>query len=168
MNDMKRLATLLIGLFLLGTPLMAQYNVAVGVRAGGTSGITIKKNYTHSAIEGIIGFWRHGVSITGLYERHPGVTGVNGLHWIYGAGGHVRFYNPEFSKKNRGPWYYGYPNEVDPGALGLGVDGIFGVEYKFPAIPFAMSLDVKPFIEFTSDGYAWFAIDPGLGLKLAF
>lgn len=165
---MKRVAVLLIGLFFLSTPLLAQYNVAIGVRAGGTSGFTIKRNYTNSALEGIVGFWYHGLSLTGLYERHPGIHEVNGLHWLYGVGGHVRFYNPNFPRHRHGPWYYGYPVEVEEGALGLGVDGLFGVEYKFPVIPFAMSLDVKPFIEFTSDGFVWFAVDPGLGLKLAF
>ncbi len=33
----------------------AQYDFAAGLRSGGTSGITLKKKYANSAVEGIVG-----------------------------------------------------------------------------------------------------------------
>lgn len=147
-------------------PIMAQYDFAIGVRSGGTSGLTIKKNASDYALEGIIGFWNDGLSLTGLYERHPSIGEVPGLHWIYGAGGHVTFYNNGF-RGNYPPSWYGYDREIDDGELGLGIDGIFGIEYKIPPLPIAISLDVKPFVEFTTNRTVWIAVDPGLGLKIA-
>ena len=54
------------------------------------------------------------------------------------------------------------------GGVGLGVDGIVGLEYKIPKAPIALSLDVKPFVEFVSRGYIYSSLDPGLGIKITF
>lgn len=62
----------MLSLLLWGTYLKAQdYNTAVGLRGVETSGLTIKK-YTGpaSAPEGVLGFWRHGISGTLLFERY--------------------------------------------------------------------------------------------------
>ena len=53
-------------------------------------------------------------------------------------------------------------------AYALGLDGIVGLEYKIPEIPFAISLDMKPLIEIDGNGYFYFAFDPGFGLKFTF
>ncbi|CAN0013796.1 unnamed protein product, partial [Chrysoparadoxa australica] len=110
-----------------------------------------------------IGFWHHGLSATVLYERHVNAFGVNGFKWYYGGGGHASIHNNQYYGT-----YFGRSPYYDDGALGLGVDGILGLEYKIPAIPFALSLDIKPFVEVNTAGGVGFAFDSGLGIKVCF
>jgi len=42
------------------------------------------------------------------------------------------------------------------------------MEYKIPSIPFALSLDVKPYVEVITNGRVWTSLDPGLGIKVTF
>lgn len=147
---------------------MAQsnYKTAIGVRAGGTSGLTVK-HFTSSstALEGIVGIWPYGFSLTGLYEKHAN-AGVSGLNWYYGGGAHIAAHNGYYHYRPH-PVYY-ERRYYRSGDVGLGVDGIVGLEYKIPPIPIAISLDLKPFIEVTTRGNAFFSLDPGLGIKVAF
>src|SRR5205809_419262 len=70
------------------------YNTALGIRVGGTSGVSIKHFYTRSAaFEGLIGTFGNGFSLTGLLERHANAFDAKGLNWYWGAGAHVAFYN---------------------------------------------------------------------------
>lgn len=140
-----------------------KYNTAVGVRGIGTSGITIKHFTGGSrAWEGIIGLWPNTFSATFLIERYVNAFDEPGLNWYYGMGGHIATWS--------GWEYYdgvrGYRRQ--DGDLGLGVDGIFGLEYKIREVPIAISLDVKPFLEVTTTGSVYLAMDPGLGVKLTF
>lgn len=141
------------------------YRTAIGLRGGTTSGITIKHFMSsNSAYEGILGFWGNGLSGTFLYERHVNAFDVSGMNWYYGGGGHVAL-------STRDVIVYNYPERryyTEEGVLGLGVDGILGLEYKIPPIPFAISFDVKPFVEVTTAGQVGVALDPGLGIKVAF
>ncbi len=142
----------------------AQYNTAIGLRAGFTSGLTVKHFFGggNKAVEGIIGLWPYSTSITGLYEVHKG-AGTAGLNFYYGVGAHVAFRTSRiYYSRYYDRYYRYYYNNA------LGIDGILGIEYKVPEIPFALSLDLKPFIEFHNDGYVYSALDPGLGLKIAF
>lgn len=154
----------LVALLLIGTKSIAQdYKTAIGLRAGETSGLTIKHFIGgSSALEGIIGLWSHGLSLTLLYEKHQGVGG-KGLNLYYGAGGHVAFETGYYS------WYY-HKNkryyDHRHGHVGLGIDGVLGLEYKFPPVPIAISLDIKPFLEISSGGGIWTSLDPGLGIKV--
>lgn len=140
-----------------------RYNTAVGVRGLGTSGLTIKY-FTHSnkAIEGIVGFYPDAFSVTALLETYVNAFDEPGLNWYYGFGGHLATATSwEYSEN-----YRGY-RRTD-GDFGIGVDGIFGIEYKINEVPIAISMDVKPFLEVTTSGNAYLAIDPGLGIKVAF
>lgn len=140
------------------------YHTAVGLRVGGTSGLTIKQFLGQSAaLEGILGLWNHGLSATLLYERYA-PTGAPGLNWYYGAGGHVAF-DTGHTVHFRGHHYY---NKYRHDELGLGIDGILGIEYKIPPVPFAVSVDMKPFMEFTTSGDVWLSLDPSIGIKLTF
>lgn len=141
------------------------YRTAIGLRAGGTSGLTIKHFFgeNNAAVEGIIGVWPNALSLTALYEKHVS-TGAEGLNWYYGGGGHVVFESGRYYNRD----YYYYRNSYRNGGVGLGVDGIIGIEYKINPIPFAISLDLKPLIEVNTEGGTFFAVDPGLGLKLTF
>ncbi|RED91908.1 hypothetical protein [Marinoscillum furvescens] len=139
------------------------YHTAVGVRGLGTSGLTIK-HFTGSnkAIEGIIGLWPDAFSATLLFEKYVNAFDEPGLNWYYGVGGHIA---------TQSDWVY-YDGvrryERDDDDFGIGVDGIFGIEYKIHEAPIAVSLDVKPFLEVTTNGAAYLAIDPGLGVKFTF
>lgn len=142
------------------------YKTAVGLRAGETSGLTIK-HFTgeSSALEFIIGVWPYGFSGTALFEKHTN-AGVEGLNWYYGGGTHAAVQSGRiyYAYSDRRYDYY-YRTGSD---LGLGVDGIVGVEYKIKPIPFAVSLDLKPFVEVNTVGAAFIGLDPGLGVKVAF
>ncbi len=140
------------------------YKNAFGLRAGGTSGLTIK-HFTNSntALEGIVGFWPYTINITGLYEKYAH-AGASGLSWYYGGGGHISFISATYYDRD----YYYYRNYYRERGLGMGIDGIVGIEYKIRPIPFAISIDLKPMIEVYSFGGSFFAIDPGLGIKLTF
>lgn len=141
------------------------YKIAVGLRAGETSGLTIKQRVGHSsALEGIIGVWYQGLSVTVVYEKYTPAFDAEGLNWYYGGGGHAAFDMNYTFHNHWGDRYYHY----HAGGVGLGVDGILGLEYKIPPVPIAISLDVKPFLEVNTLGGVWLSLDPGLGIKITF
>jgi hypothetical protein len=70
-----------------------------------------------------------GATVTALYERHVGVIDVPGLSWYYGPGFHV-----------------GLDGSEDNAYINLGFDGVIGLEYSVPEIPFAFSIDYMPSI----------------------
>jgi hypothetical protein len=185
LNKIPALIAFAAGLFLLaGNSVFAQlaqpparlsaidnnggYRTAIGIRAGETSGLTFKRFVSpNMAVEGIIGFFPNAIGITGLYEGYV-ATDVEGLNWYYGGGAHVTagtgatnrtYYSPRTGRYE----VYRYRDY----GVGLGIDGIAGIEYKIPRAPFAFSLDVKPYIEVNS-GDVYLALDPGLGIKVAF
>lgn len=137
------------------------YNTAIGLRAGGTSGLTIKRFVGNNAIEGIIGFAPNAFSITGLYEIHAAAFNEPGFKWYYGGGAHVAFTGNNYYWRDNSRYYRNT-------GVGLGIDGIIGLEYKINPIPIAISLDLKPFVEMNTNGGIYSFIDPGLGIKVAF
>ena len=152
---------------LIAPELRAQYNSAIGIRIGGTSGVAGKYFYKPTkAVEGIIGTFGNGFSLTGLIEKYSPVYNANGLSVYYGGGAHLAFYNG----RDRYHSYFG--REVDyrgNNGVGFGINGIIGLEYRFPEdIPIAISLDLKPFIEMGSGGFVSFAPDPSIGVKFVF
>jgi hypothetical protein len=164
---MKTRAILVGIIWSIGNQLMGQalntggYSLAIGVRAGETSGIDLKYNNKSSAsIEVILGLWNDAASFTCMYEKNAEFSNTAGLRWYYGVGGHTAFATETYFVDTR---RYIAGNDV-----GLGVDGIFGLEYKIPPVPFVLSLDLKPFIEFKTNGTAFLAFDPSIGLKFAF
>jgi hypothetical protein len=139
----------------------SNYKAAIGLRAGETSGITFKLHTSQSSgVEFIAGVWSNWFSLTGLYEKNAPAFDVNGMEWYYGGGGHVAFASDNYYHEG-----HSYSRSE---AYALGLDGIVGLEYKIPEIPFAISLDMKPLIEIDGNGYFYFAFDPGFGLKFTF
>lgn len=144
------------------------FKTAIGLRAGGTSGLTIKQFFeTKKAIEGIFGVYPRGFSFTGLYEIYT-PAGVNGLNFYYGAGAHAgmlgskAYYMNGMMRMHNDVYYYSDNN------WSMGLDGILGIEYKIIPIPFALSLDMKPYIELNTAGRVFISLDPGIGIKVAF
>jgi hypothetical protein len=142
----------------------AQYTTAVGIRVGGTSGVTIKHAYRPTMMfEGIVGGFGNGFSLTGLIEKNTRAFNEPGFNWYYGGGAHVSVYNGRRDRFGR-EVYYGDGNDV-----GFGINGIIGLEYRMPDdVPIAFSFDFKPFVEITTGGDAGFALDPAIGIKFIF
>ncbi len=149
-----------------GPAAMSKTYMAAGLRFGVTSGATVKGFIGNGqAIEGILGVWRHGITTTALYEKYIPLVERPGFHWFYGVGGHLAFEtsNPVFERSNPvfGRPYYGR-------SVGLGVDGIIGIEYKPRTLPIAFSMDAKPFMEINTSGGFWGSLDPAVGVKVIF
>ena len=159
-------AAFLTGTFLLlFSTVKAQYTQAIGGRFGETSGLTYKRFTDHTtAFEGIAGVWQRGLSFTVLYEKYFPAFGAANLNWYGGGGIHTAFQTGTTVLYPFGQRRY-YYNE---GGLGLGIDGVFGLEYTIPWAPVAISFDFKPFIEFNTSGGAWLSLDPGFQLKAVF
>lgn len=140
------------------------YNTAFGVRGMGTSGLTVK-HFTGAsrAWEGIVGLGPDAFSLTLLVEYYTSAFDEPGLRWYYGIGGHIATQTQWVNHRNDLRGYQREPND-----FGVGIDGIFGIEYKISEVPIAISLDVKPFLEVTTAGNAYLALDPGLGVKFTF
>lgn len=148
---MKKQIILVFGMLVLAcSSVFAQdYKAAVGVRLGeGMTGLDVKYNMNASnSIEGIVDFV-NGINVVGLYEFNNKLSQSFNFYYGFGA--------------NLGVW-----NGSDNNVLTLGVDGVVGIEYIFPSIPFAISLDYKPFLNIL--GVTGFhGTDFGLGLKFTF
>lgn len=139
----------------------AQYTTAFGVRVGGTTGLTIKHVFkTNTAIEGIVGTFGNGFSVTGLIEKQKSLN-ASGLFFLYGGGIHVAFYDGS-SYENIGR---DVRTSYDKG-VGFGIDGILGLEYRLPnVIPIVFAIDSKPFVEIGQGNSVGFALDPSISVK---
>jgi hypothetical protein len=141
--------------------LTPDYLAAIGIRSGETSGITFKYNTgSASSIEFLAGIWSDWLNLTALFEKNTAAFNVSGLRWYYGAGGHISFATGKYYNEGR---FYRRGDDY-----ALGVDGIVGIEYKIPPIPFCLSLDIKPLMEFYKNGDLYMGIDPGIGVKFTF
>jgi hypothetical protein len=133
---MRRVVATFIGVIIISASLNAQdYKTGIGIRAGTSSGLTIKHfTGSNAAFEGLLTTRWDGFSVTGLYEIHNQAFDVKRLSWYYGGGAHIGFYNGD---------------NVYWGAHGtsymiLGIDGIIGIEYTFSEIPINIGIDWKP------------------------
>lgn len=160
----RMLTCLLVAIILIGvsTFVHAQYTTALGIRVGGTTGLTLKHQYSSFMMfEGIVGGFPNGFSVTGLIEKSTRAFNEPGLNWYYGGGAHVAVYNGRGRDRFGREVYYNDESDV-----GFGVNGIVGLEYRMPDnVPIAFSFDFKPFVEITTGGDVGFALDPAIGIK---
>lgn len=131
------------------------YNTGIGARLGYDNGLTVKHFIGGgNAIEGILSVSPNYFNVTALYEYQRPIPNAQNLDWYLGIGGHVGAIH-----KNK---------EAYDNSMIVGADFIAGMEYKFPTVPFAVSLDWKPSVNFTNNyndfWYAGFA----LSLRYAF
>ena len=152
---------------LFSSGLSAQYTAAIGMRTGGTRGVTAKYFYKPAvAADGILGTFENGFSLTALIEKYDPIYVVRGLYGYYGAGTHLAIYNGN-SRYDR---YYNYIGRDvasrKANELGFGINIIFGVEYRMPyGIPLIFTVDMKPFVEVGTGGHVSVAPDPSVGIK---
>ncbi len=131
---------LLLSVLIISTSTFGRYNVAIGLRGGETSGLTIK-GFTGNAdaLEGILGVWHHGCSARLLFEKHTPLK-ADGLNLYHGEGLHMAFLSGKHNWYKHGRRHcYDYNDGV-----AIGVDGVLGLEYKHQSVSIAFSLDVKP------------------------
>lgn len=127
------------------------YKTAVGVKI--YPGAITAKHFisNNAAIEGI-GYFYNGFRLTGLYELHGNINGLEGLKWYIGPGAHLGFDNANNNNSNNG--------------IAVGVDGIIGLDYKITGAPINISFDWQPSFNFISDAY--FKGYGGLAFRFAF
>ena len=121
------------------------YQTSIGLRAGLSTGVTLKHFLNPSdALEGILTTRWGGFNITGLYERHGEAFDTDNLYYYFGGGAHIGVWG--------GGQHYWATNTNTYTVIGI--DGILGLEYVFDEIPFNISLDWKP--GFNLIGYSGF------------
>lgn len=132
-NHMKKLFLIAVITAAFGFSSNAQstYTSSVGVKfSPGT--ITYKHFIADRyALEGLAVFNRFGTRFGGLFEIHKQLEAVEGLNWYFGPGTHLSFFN---SKSG--------------GSVTVGIDGVVGLDYKFPRLPLNLSLDWQPYLQF--------------------
>jgi hypothetical protein len=134
------------------------YSTGIGVKFGGIQGISVKQFTTSdAAFEIVVGGRWGGVEALVLYEIHAPAFEVDGLFWYYGAGGHIGFWEGH----RHSPW-----SRHRSSFVGIGVDGVLGMEYKIETVPITLSLDLVP--AFNIGGYNGFWLDGGLGIRYVF
>lgn len=135
---MTRIFTILGFMICLTVAASAQpYDLAIGLRSGPYSNITLKKSLSRGVMtEGILSLRPRGVVATGLLEYHNPIPGKEEIWWYYGFGGHL------------GAWQglRTGSSDVLGGAYSIGVDAIVGAEYNFDQLPFNVAIDWKPSI----------------------
>ena len=148
---MKKItSTFIIGLILYSFSYAQDYNTGIGLRAGYSTGLTIKHFVsTKNAFEGIISSRWQGFQITGLYEYQNHFSDAERLNWYIGFGGHIGFWNGDNVK-----W-----GDSETNYTVVGIDGILGLEYNFREVPINLGIDWKPTFNFI--GYSGFWGDGG-------
>ena len=104
-----------------------------------------------TALEGILSSRWRGFQITGLYEIHNQAFNTERLKWYFGFGGHIGFWNGDYTDK-----YWGEPGTT---YTVVGIDGVLGLEYSFYEVPISLGLDWKPAFNFV--GYNGWWVDGG-------
>ena len=129
-----------------------EYDWAVGVRVGGANGgLTVKRNLGAQAVEiGVALAADNSGRLQALYEWQKPVL-AEGVQLYYGVGAFVGAF--DFSSAPQ---------------MGLGLEGVIGLEYKVPSVPIAFSLDYRPGVSLVPDFSKSTYGDVGLGLKFCF
>ncbi|MFC4230845.1 hypothetical protein ACFOW1_03010 [Parasediminibacterium paludis] len=135
----------------------SDYQTAIGIKFYPTA-LSVKHFIApNKAIEGLGYFYNDGTRVTGLYELHYDINGVEGLKWYIGPGAHIAFWNDDWKKNN----------PTRNSSLAIGVDGILGVDYKIKNAPLNISFDWQPSLNLI--GYTYFEAGwGGLGVRYTF
>ncbi len=140
---------LFIGLLITGITSAQNYTRDAGLRVGDFFSATYRVHQNENqAVEGILFIGRSGATI-GIMKEHfqPALGQISdNLFFEYGYGVHIGFrYTDHYKILNR--TYELYSFRFSPL---FGVDGLIGVEYRFPEFPFLISVDIKPYFEYST------------------
>lgn len=158
------------------------YSTGIGLRGGGySSGLTVKhflggKNGV--ALEALLTteYKARGARLTLLGEKHKAVSDIKGLQFYYGAGFHAGSYQGRYYFSDTRYYYKGRKGDVylvrdyrfdEETYVAFGADLILGLEYKLEDLPFALSVDYKPFFD-VFNGYTGFYNDAAVSLRFTF
>ena len=135
----------------------SEYQSALGVKfyPGAISFKTFVAN--NKAAEFLGYFYNYGFRVTGLYEIHGDIIGMSGLKWYAGPGVHIQTWNNK--------WKRDYPERSS--GIGLGIDGVLGLDYKFKKAPINLSIDWQPSLNLIGYNYiesGW----AGIGIRYTF
>ena len=148
----KIVITCLIVFCLVSISYAQDYNTGIGLRAGPYYGLTVKHFMGEKpAFELMLASRWSGFVITGLYEIHNIAFNTERLKWYIGFGGHIGFWNGDYT--------YRYWGERGTPYTVIGIDGILGLEYSFAEVPINIGVDWKPAFDFV--GYSHFWADGG-------
>jgi hypothetical protein len=140
---------LVFGLFLTGIVNAQNYTREAGVRVGDFFSATYRQYIEEDqAAEGIMFIGRHGMTFTALKEHfQPALGNISeNLYFQYGYGAHLGFrYTDHYKVMNRT-----YQLEDYRFTPLLGIDGLIGLEYRFPEFPFLISVDYRPYFEYST------------------
>ena len=141
---------LLIILTFLAYELSAQnFTRDAGVRIGDFFSASYRQFIDdEQAVEGILSAGRKGAKITFLKEHSRPVLGhvSENLYFTYGYGGHAGFrYIDRYRVLNR---TYGLDDYRFMPLIG--VDGLVAIEYRFPELPVIVTMDIKPYFEYST------------------
>lgn len=153
---MKKI-TLIMGLTLITmlSGYSQDYNTAIGIRGGFFNGVTFKHFTNNSdAFEIIASTHYRGFLVAGMFQRHANAFDAPGLNWYYGAGAHVGVY-----ERRNTPWFKNESGSVST----LGINGVFGLEYKIEEVPITIGVDITP--AFNIIGHTGFWINSGIALR---
>jgi hypothetical protein len=147
LREMKKVL-LITGLILAGSANAQNYTRDAGMRLGDFFTLTYRQYMDEDqALEGMMSFGHGGMTFTVLKEFfEPRLSHLSeNLFFQYGFGAHVGFRNMDhYRVLNR-------TYELDDWTLTplLGIDGIVGLEYRFPDLPVLIGLDFKPYFEYS-------------------
>jgi len=126
------------------------YQQAAGLRLGGAGGITYRRVFgANVAAEVMLVGQNHGTAFVFLFEKQKPAVLFDDLdmNFFYGVGAHIgvsNYSNDYYEPYNYNYYYSGYHS------MQLGIDGYASFEYLIPRYPIALSLECKPYFEFTA------------------
>jgi hypothetical protein len=130
----KRLFISFLMLTITAMAFSQDYTRAIGLRFGSSVGASYRQFLNPgTAIEGILDLDilhkdHMKIKVTGIYQFHRNIN-VDGLSYYFGPGASAGIYVGDSS-----------------GFL-MAIDGMLGLEYKFPNIPLALSFDWNPKVQ---------------------
>ena len=104
----------------------AQYDKALGLRLGGSVGVTYVQPMWNNYME-FIGEFRFGnngyFAVGALYEMKYSFFDIENMDWYFGGGANIGISDDNF---------------------GVGIDGVIGLEYTLDSAPLNIGIDWKP------------------------
>ncbi len=162
-------ASLLILFLFAGSSLIAQnYTRDAGIRVGDYFTATFRSHQNDTeALEANVFIGRHGATIGVLKEYFEPALGYvsDNLYFQYGMGIHLGFrYIDHYRVLNRV-----YQLDSYRFTPLFGVDGLVGLEYRFPEFPFLIGIDIKPYFEYSSiQIFSIYLQSAGISIKYRF
>ena len=109
------------------------------------------------------------LSIQGHVLRQRPLSGINGLQWYAGGGAQVRFvtcyYDYRYRRQGYNDWRY--VRNARQTNVDVGLDGVVGLEYFVPQLPFSLFADATVFVELADQpGHVY--LQGGLGGRFVF